>query len=100
MVSWLRQMMSLVPLLVVFAYWHKWYRSKELRIRIMALTAALGAFLGLSLHSILLLTSSDVRSFTADDLVTNLVISVLFGGTFLTWWPILGKGLRRVGIRW
>ena len=100
MTSYLRQLISLIPLVVVFVYWYRSYQARELRVRIMAITAAIGAFLGLSIHSVLLPVTNVSSSFTSEDLLTKLIISLLFGVTFLTWWPILGKGLKKVGITW
>ena len=100
MASYVRQLISFIPLLVVFGYWYRSYRARELRIRIMAISAAIGAFLGLSIHSILLPVANASSGFTLQGLLTNLIVSLLFGVTFLTWRPILGKGLKKVGITW
>lgn len=100
MAGWLRISLAMTPWALVLLYWLRRYRAKSLRIRLMALTAGLGTFLSLTIQSLLLSFSEDGYAFTLADFGGHLVIASAFGMTFLAWWPILKKGLRRKNILW
>lgn len=93
-------LLALVPLILVIAFWIYRYRLETLRIRTMAVTAGIAAFVALNLDPAIRLLTGDASERTSELLITNLIVSVLFGATFLLWWPLLGKNLRKIGIRW
>ena len=83
-----------IPLFIVVISWGIFYRRSVLRIRYMALSGGFGLFISLVLISAY-----------SGELIDNLLvaggISVLFGGSILLWWPILGWAFRRhSNVRW
>ncbi len=83
----------------VFAWWAKLFRARRLRIRVMAATSALGVF-----SAFLLAGAWDwlvlSQPMTLEATALAFVASIGLGSTFLTWWPLLGKSLTGMGIRW
>lgn len=84
----------------VLALWSFLYRRGKLRIRLMATTVAAAVFVQLTAAEVFLIQDRVVAPLGFRALADKIAISALSGGTVLLWWPILGKGLRRIGIRW
>jgi hypothetical protein len=83
-----------IPIILVVISWGIIYRRAILHIRFMALSAGIGIFLGLLVVNVV--TGSLIVS------IFEIVgLAALFGASFLLWWPILGKSLRRhTKVRW
>jgi len=100
MLDWLTYTLALIPWILILASWIHRYRSGRLRIRYMGLTAAVGSFISLGLPAVLFAASGETSGPLGEMFLTVLVASILFGATFLAWWPILRKGLSKKGILW
>jgi hypothetical protein len=98
--TWLRYILSLLPWLFVLAWWYWLYREKRLRVRIMAVGTFLATFLMLTIYSVMTAASMVEVDFAWGEILFNLVISTLFSLTVLAWWPILGRGLKKIDINW
>jgi hypothetical protein len=82
------------PILIAAGAWVVLLRLGRLRIRLMALTSGIAVFLGATIISF-------AYDAIAPDLFGRIVISSLAGSSFLLWWPILGRALKRhTSIRW
>ena len=86
-----------VPLLV---WWWLLMRSGRLRIRVMAATTAAAVFASLTCVELFLVEAPVNPPFGLRALAFKLIVATAIGATILLWWPILGKGLRRMGIKW
>ena len=100
MPEWLMYALALAPWIPILAVWVRRYRAGSLRVRFMGLTAAVGAFVGLSLPLSLSAVLWESAVPLGETLFTVSIVSVLFGLAFLTWWPILRKSLSKRGILW
>jgi hypothetical protein len=98
--SRLREFVGLVPLLAAFAIWAPLFLKRKLRVRTMACTVAVGVFLSLCLADLVVLSRPVGEVLSPRQLAVKAAIATVFGATMLTWWPMLGKGLRRIGILW
>jgi hypothetical protein len=66
----------------------------------MAATAAMGVFASLTLVDFLAVETPISPPLAPNALLIKLLVSAALGATFLLWWPIVGRGLRRIGIKW
>jgi hypothetical protein len=74
--------------------WVVLFRLGRLHIRLMALTFGIATFLGMTIISLAYDT-------IASGVIQRIAISALAGSSFLLWWPILGRALKRnTSIRW
>ncbi len=102
MMSNLVAYLAVFPLLAMMVYWIFLYRRKRLTIRFMAVSSALSTFLGFALVEMIMRFSGFAVAVGVWETLLNIsIISIGVGVTFLLWWPILGRSLKKhTSIRW
>jgi hypothetical protein len=94
------QFVGLAPLIATFVVWVPLFLKRKLRVRTMACTVSVGFFLTLCLAHLVVLPRPIGEVLGPRQFAVKAGIAIAFGATILAWWPILGKGLRRIGILW
>ena len=94
--------LAMIPLFVILGYWINLYRRKRLTIRFMAVSSALSTFVGfLIIELVRRLSGTPSAIGFWESLLDISITSIGVGATFLLWWPILGRSLKKhTSIRW
>lgn len=99
MEDWMPAVVVILCMTPVFAYWVKLFRSRRLRVRVMAVSSALGMFSGFLVIGFWYWLFLSIP-LTLESLAMAFTASILLGSTFLMWWPLFKKSLTELGIGW